>query len=132
MTTQSSIGARDVSNLTKLNAPSPTVIMPMEAKPALGDRLSGAPYASIRNADGSDTLVSPNATIGEALDNSPHPYAPPSKADLAHQDRMLRQAKDAVDARHDDETSALLDAMRRKAPAPVAKGSVEYNRGARK
>lgn len=114
-----------MSNLTKLSAPAPTVIMPMSN---MADKLSGDPYAAIRNKDGSETLVSPNATIGEALDNSPHPWRKPTKGDIAEQDRMLREAKGDVNARHEVETNDVLDMMRKKQPGVRTGGLIGIRR----
>lgn len=114
-----------MANLSKLNATAPTVIMPMSEK------LSGEPYAAIRNQDGSETLVSPNATIGEALDNSPHPWRKATKADIAEQDKMLREAKGDVNARHEAETNDVLDMMRRKEPGVRTGGMVGIRKATR-
>lgn len=120
-----------MANLSKLNAPASTLVMPITGdvttgRPSeLAAKLQGDAYGAVRNKDGSDTLVSPKSTITDVLTlDRKHPYAKPTKADLAEQDKLIAEAGRDVDARHDAETSDLLDMMRKKQPGVRTGGMI--------
>jgi hypothetical protein len=93
------------------------------------DKLTDNPYAAVTQVDGTTMMVSPKATITEALArDSKHPYAKPTARDLAEQDKLIAEAERDVGARHEDETNALLDIMRKKEPARRTGGIIGIRR----
>lgn len=109
-----------MSNLTRAaQAPSSPTIIPAgditTGRPsALAAKLKADPYASVLNADGTTTMVSPNATITDALKtDDTYPWRKASSKDRAEQDKLLRQARKEVTASHDAETNDILDMMRK-------------------
>jgi hypothetical protein len=137
-----------MANLSKLNAPSaPMIISTGSSEPTLPrtnaelarsqmtgvkvptDKLTDNPYAAVTQADGTTMMVSPKATITEALGrNSKHPYAKPTAHDIAEQDKLIAEAGRDVEARHEDETNALLDIMRKKQPGVRTGGMIGIRR----
>lgn len=110
-----------MSNLARATqAPSAPTIIPAgditTGRPSvLAAKLDTDPYAAVQNADGTTTLVSPNASITDALTTDDvHPWRRATARDRAEQDKLLKEAGKDVAVRHDVETNDILDMMRKK------------------